>query len=105
MTLRQLHCKLILLVLTGLCVTPSPAWGGQTAATQSGVVVREVPSKVEPKSRYLFYLHGRIVEAGNLRPTSERFGIYEYDQILETMKQRGFVVISEPRRRDNSCNW
>ena len=56
----------------------------------------EVPEKIDPKAHYLFYLHGRIVEDGR-RPTSPQFGVYEYDQILETFRSRGFVVISEQR--------
>ena len=56
----------------------------------------EVPSKADPKARYLFYLHGRIVEQGR-RPKSEEYGFYEYDQILETLSKHGFVVISEQR--------
>jgi hypothetical protein len=56
----------------------------------------DVPQKIDPKANYLFYLHGRIVEEGR-RPTSPQFGVYEYDQILETLRARGFVVISEQR--------
>jgi pimeloyl-ACP methyl ester carboxylesterase len=56
----------------------------------------DVPEKPNPKAHYLFYLHGRIVEDGR-RPTSPQFGVYEYDQILETFRTRGFVVISEQR--------
>ena len=56
----------------------------------------EMPDKPDPKAHYLFYLHGRIVEDGR-RPTSPQFGVYEYDQILETFRTRGFVVISEQR--------
>lgn len=58
----------------------------------------DVPQKIDTKSRYLFYLHGRIVEQGR-RPTSPLHGLYEYDQILDTFKQRGFVVISEQRSK------
>lgn len=56
----------------------------------------DVPQKIDPQARYLFYLHGRIVEESR-RPTSPQFGVYEYDQILETLRARGFVVISEQR--------
>ena len=56
----------------------------------------DVPQKIDPKAHYLFYLHGRIVEESR-RPTSPQFGVYEYDQILETLRARGFVVISEQR--------
>ncbi|HEX8502181.1 MAG TPA: hypothetical protein VF659_16475 [Pyrinomonadaceae bacterium] len=62
-----------------------------------GVVLSDVPRKVDKKAHYLIYLSGFIVEAGNTRPTSPRFGVYEYEQILETFRQAGFVVISEAR--------
>ena len=56
----------------------------------------EAPQKIDPKAHYLFYLHGRIVE-DDRRPKSPQFGFYEYDQILETFRARGFVVLSEQR--------
>ena len=59
----------------------------------------EVPSNVDPEARYLFYLHGRIV-VNDRRPKSPEYGFYEYDQILDTFRKRGFVVISEQRPKD-----
>jgi hypothetical protein len=50
----------------------------------------------DERARYLFYLHGRIVEEGR-RPKSPQFGFYEYDEILDALKKRGFVVVSEQR--------
>ena len=41
-----------------------------------------------------------LVEEGNTRPVSPKFGVYEYEQILETFKQSGFVVISKARKKD-----
>ena len=52
---------------------------------------------IDKASRYLIYLPGRIVQAGNTRPVSPKFGVYEYEQILETFKQSGFRVISQAR--------
>jgi hypothetical protein len=66
---------------------------------KEGIRLSDVPQKADPEARYLFYLHGYIVEAGNTRPTSPRFGVYEYEQILEVFRQSGFVVISEARRQ------
>jgi hypothetical protein len=48
--------------------------------------------------RYILYVHGKAVEDGGRRP-STRFGIYEYDRILETFRSAGFRVLSEQRRR------
>ncbi|NOX38665.1 MAG: alpha/beta hydrolase [Calditrichaeota bacterium] len=56
-----------------------------------------LPLDVDTTAHYLFYLHGRIIEEQGIRPRSERFGIYEYEQILQTFAKAGFVVISEAR--------
>ena len=67
-----------------------------TAQEKQGVILEAAPEKVDTSARYLFYLHGRIVEQAR-RPVSPQYGPYEYDQILDTFKKRGFVVISEQR--------
>jgi hypothetical protein len=70
---------------------------GDTAVNQSGLILKDVPGDIDVKGRYLFYLHGLIVENEGVRPTNPKFGVYEYEEILETFKNRGFIVISEPR--------
>jgi pimeloyl-ACP methyl ester carboxylesterase len=92
---------LLLLVLVTLFLSGTEAWANQSDAPRRGVVFRDVPKKPDVTARYLFYLPGKIVEAGNTRPVSPRFGVYEYEQILGILKNRGFVVISEPRKRDS----
>jgi hypothetical protein len=72
-----------------------------TAATPAaGAVLRDVPEKIDASAKYLFYLHGRIVEIGGVRPRHERHGFYEYEEILRALAARGFHVISEPRPAD-----
>lgn len=56
-----------------------------------------VPAQIDPDARYLFYLHGAIIERAGVRPTHPEFGVYEYREILEVFAGRGFVVISEAR--------
>jgi len=58
----------------------------------------EMPEEIDPSARYLFYLHGRIIEGKGVRPTHPKFGVYEYQEILEAFADFGFVVISEVRR-------
>ncbi|HJQ33848.1 MAG TPA: hypothetical protein VJ866_16830 [Pyrinomonadaceae bacterium] len=73
----------------------------RTSAASRGVVLKDVPEKVDRKARYLFFLHGKIVEdSGELRPTSPRYGVYEYEKMLDAFKERGFAVISEARAKD-----
>jgi hypothetical protein len=77
-----------------------PPAAPDTTADEKGAVLKDVPQTVSPKARYLFYLHGRIIEERGLRPTSEQYGVYEYEQILDALKQAGFVVISEARAKN-----
>lgn len=94
--------RLLLLLSLSLACAPRgvalPDSGA--AAEKEGVVLSDVPGKIDAKARYLFYLHGYIVEAGNTRPASPKFGVYEYEEILESLRRGGFVVISEARRKD-----
>lgn len=79
--MKHLFCVIVILI----CVGPTLAQRTDT---------------VDPNARYLFYISGYIVAEGNTRPTSPQFGVYEYEKILESFKQRGFVVISEARKQN-----
>ena len=57
----------------------------------------DLPEKIDPEGRYLFYLHGQIVEDQGVRPAHSRFGIYEYEAIVDTLSSRDLIVISEAR--------
>jgi hypothetical protein len=56
-----------------------------------------IPEKVDIDARYLFYLHGRIIEDEGKQPTHPTFGVYEYEKILQAFADSGFCVISEAR--------
>jgi ketosteroid isomerase-like protein len=90
---------LLLLLVSFFCVSQNTAQPDANKTGKQGIILSSVPQKVDPKARYLFYISGYLVEAGNTRPTSPKFGVYEYEQILETFKQSGFVVISEARKK------
>lgn len=68
-----------------------------TPFVQAQGIFDGLPENLDPQGRYLFFLHGQIVEDGGRRPVSERYGVYEYDEILQVLKNHGFVVISEAR--------
>ena len=78
-------------------VKPAPS---AEPAPAAGAVLRDVPEKIDAGAKYLFYLHGRIVETGGLRPQHPRHGFYEYEEILRTLSARAFTIISEPRPAD-----
>jgi hypothetical protein len=48
-------------------------------------------------TRYIIYLHGRILEQQPNDPVDETFGRYEYQQIIDALAARGSKVIAEKR--------
>ena len=56
-----------------------------------------IPKKVEPSKKYLFYLHGGIVQEYGINAVSKYFGPYKYLDILDTLSSCGYHVISEAR--------
>ena len=66
----------------------------------AGPVLTDVPEKPDRSVRYVFYLHGRILETQGRQAVSPDFGPYEYDAILGALAARGFTVISEVRTGD-----
>jgi hypothetical protein len=61
-------------------------------------ILSDLPKQVDKNKYYLFYLHGRIIEVKGMRPTDEKYGVYEYQQILDTLASKGFIEISEVRK-------
>jgi hypothetical protein len=59
----------------------------------------QIPENPDSTKRYLFYLHGLIVEEAGIRPQSEEHGYYEYEMILRAFASEGFIVISEARAK------
>lgn len=63
-------------------------------------IIEKAPDNPDISKKYLFYLHGLIVEVAGIRPKSEEHGYYEYQMILEELAAKGFVVISEARQKN-----
>lgn len=95
-------CALILMSATLVCGQQKSTSKAEMkkplpAESSQGVILKDVPEKIDAAGRYLFYLHGRIIEDKGIRPTSEEYGVYEYEKILQTFADKGFTVISEAR--------
>lgn len=56
-----------------------------------------LPDPADPGARYLFYLHGRIVEQQGPEAVSPRFGAYAFHDIVAALGARGHHVIAEQR--------
>jgi hypothetical protein len=64
-----------------------------------------VPDHPDASKRYLFYLHGRIIELQGRKAVSPDYGPYEYDGILRALAEAGFEVISEVRPSDTGLEY
>jgi hypothetical protein len=71
----------------------------QQPDNSQGKSYKDVPERVDTGARYLFYLHGFIIENEGIHAVSPKFGPYEYEKILDTFAGKGFVVISEARAK------
>jgi hypothetical protein len=58
------------------------------------------PESIDPAAKYLFYLHGKIIEDQGIHAVSPDFGEYEYEAILQKIADHGFKVISEQRPKN-----
>jgi hypothetical protein len=63
----------------------------------AALLIPVVSGCAQSRPTYLIFLHGRIVEEGGRRPTDPTFGVYEYDAILDSLKQSGSIVLSQQR--------
>ncbi len=66
----------------------------------SQAIYSHVPPAPDTAKKYLFYLHGRIIEEQGVRAVSGKYGTYEYEEILKALATPGNIVISEPRPKD-----
>lgn len=74
-----------LVLITLVLLSTSPALG---RPDKPGVIVSDVPQTIDKNAHYLFYISGYLVEARNTRPVSPRWGVYKYQQILDTQTAR-----------------
>jgi hypothetical protein len=102
---------LVMIALAGCAPTPAAPAIEATApnvqpkaseSQSSSLTGFGFPTSIDPGSRYLFYLHGQIVEDQGLAAVSPQFGAYEYEAILRSLQRTGLTVISELRTRNTS---
>ena len=65
----------------------------------AGEILENPPRKPDPDARYVFYLHGQIVQDVGPRPTHPQYGLYDYPLILETLAGHALTVISQRRKQ------
>lgn len=69
--------------------------GAHRAQAQS--VLPDMPSKIDPNARYVFYVHGRIIETKGTKAVSPQFGAYQFLAITSQLAGKGRHVIAKVR--------
>jgi len=60
------------------------------------------PNEIAPDERYVFYLHGLIVEGENPKPVHEKHGIYDFPAIKEKLFEGGGFNLIAHHRANNT---
>jgi len=85
-------------------ISPTITSTAEAPVTQPSIASKSTdygfPDSIEPAKRYLFYLHGKIIEDQGIPAISPDYGEYEYKAILERLSGYGFIVISEQRAKN-----
>lgn len=64
----------------------------------SQTVSRAIPDPVDVSKKYVFYLHGRIVQEKE-NPVSEEYGLYDYPAIVKALQSSEYHLITERRAK------
>lgn len=75
---------------------------GIVASAQN--ITSNIPKNISKTEKYIFYLHGGVVQSQGAKAVSEYFGRYEYQKILDALRDKGFNVISEVRPKDTKVS-
>ncbi len=70
-------------------------------ALTAAMVAGAPPAHVDPSARYLFYVHGAIVEREGKAAVSEKYGRYDFDGVTRALADGGFEVVAPLRRPDS----
>lgn len=68
------------------------------AISLSQSVSRFVPSKIDLSKKYVFYLHGRIVQEKD-NPVHDEYGLYDYPAIVKALQNPHYHLITERRAK------
>lgn len=65
------------------------------ATTAQAISFDQAIRKIDQQGKYLFYLHEANLETEDGSGSSNRYGLYLYDRIVEHFEDRGLIVIEE----------
>ncbi len=95
----------VLLLASALsgCAAVPPAGKRALVPTVVTTIPRSSTSSASTDKRYLFYLHGKIIEDQGIPAISPEYGEYQYQAILDRLSGFGFEIISEKRPKNTDA--
>ncbi len=66
----------------------------------TSIIFLSCKTNIQNQKKYIFYLHGRIIEIQGKNAVSEEFGGYEFDKIVNALKVENSEVIAEVRNEN-----
>jgi len=70
----------------------------------AGEIFWRFPNTISPSERYLFYVHGKIMETEGVSPISPRFGHYQFHRIVTRLAKGKANVIARVRHGKTDPN-
>ena len=64
------------------------------------ILILTIACRLNYQKKYIFYLHGRIIEIQGKNAVSEEFGAYEFDNIINELKLENAEIIAEVRNEN-----
>ena len=77
--------------LVGLIALLASVW------LQAGNILSDIPLEADDGNKYVLYLHGAIIERGDMQPIHPRFGLYDYPAIIKQLAVGNIELITEQR--------
>lgn len=79
------------------------AIGFASMAAQAATVYTAFPDNVNPKQKYVFYTHGKVLEGNTDRPSNPnkpQWGVYDFPAVKEKLSDDGYNLIAYHRAKD-----
>lgn len=96
------HMITLVLLISALAGCNSGSMSGKRSPATTIVAADPTSptSSIGLEKRYIFYLHGKIIEDQGIPAISPDYGEYEYQAIIDRLRGYRFEVISEQRQKN-----
>jgi hypothetical protein len=73
---------------------------GVNTVTNAQQIYTNLPEKINPLQRYVFYSHGKIVEGNSPKPHHSKWGLYNFPAIKAQLADSSYTLIAKHRAKN-----